>query len=135
MDDIFLEIEQEKCEDRLMKINNPHPNLKFTIETPVNNRIPSFDMKMIMTEEGYVETEWFRQATDTGLILNFEAVAPMKYKRNLIQGFIYRIWNACSTWNNFDKGVEEVKKILKENNTPKLITFCPRTRSTTGRQK
>ena len=56
------------------------------------------------------------------MILNFDAVASMKYKRNLIQGFIHRVWNACSTWHNFDKGVEEAKAILNENQYPNKLT-------------
>ena len=49
-------------------------------------------------------------------------MAPVKYKRNLVQGFIHRMWNACSTWNNFDKDVEEAKEILKENQYPNRLT-------------
>ena len=75
-------------------------------------------MKISVKDDDTVETEWYRKKTDTGMILNFDAIAPIKYKRNLVQGFVFTIFNACSNWKNFDTGIIEAKSILIANQYP-----------------
>ena len=50
--------------------------------------------------------------------MNFYALAPKKYKKSVVSGFIHRIYRACSSWNLFDQSLEKAKKILKENQYP-----------------
>ena len=46
MDDIIHNIKSKQIESKLDKINNVHPNLKFTVEPENNNSIPFLDMKI-----------------------------------------------------------------------------------------
>ena len=55
---------------------------------------------------------------DTGLTLNFHSLAPMKYKRSVVIGFVHRIFRSCSSWKNIHLGLEEAKKILTNNQYP-----------------
>ena len=50
--------------------------------------------------------------------MNFHALAPRKYKKSVVSGIVYRISNACSTWNNFDTGLKKLKKLLENNQYP-----------------
>ena len=72
-------------------------------------------MKIQKLDDGNLEAMRYRKPTDTGLTLSFHATAPMKYKRNVIQGLTHRIYNASSTWSNFGSGMEEGIKMLQEN--------------------
>ena len=62
--------------------------LESTVEREEGDSIPFLDMKII------------HKATDTGLTMNFHALAPIKYKRSVVSRIIYRIHCACSTWKN-----------------------------------
>ena len=79
-------------------------------------------MKIRLLEDGRIETMWYRKPTDTGMTLNFHAIAPLKYKRNVIQGLTHRIYNASSTLSNFNIGMEDGIRILKENQYPEQLS-------------
>ena len=117
MDDILQNISKSRIEEKLGEINNLHPSLKFTIEREVNGSIPFLDMKII-NESGRLSSTWYNKPTDTGLIMNFHALAPKRYKRSVVSGFIHRIHRACSTWNHFNKSLQHAKLILEKNQYP-----------------
>jgi len=121
MDDILVECKQADIERRLNELNAIHENLKFTSERSkaVDNgkSLPFLDLKLIQID-GKISTEWYCKPTDTGLIMNFHAIAPKKYKRNVVQGFIHRIFNATSTWSAMIEGCEKAKAILLKNQYP-----------------
>ena len=50
--------------------------------------------------------------------MNFHAVAPRRYKRAVAQGFIHRIFRACSTWEAFHESVKRAKQVLERNQYP-----------------
>ena len=66
-----------------------------------------------------ITSTWYTKPTLTGLTLNFHAMAPRRYKRSIVKGFLHRIYNACSNWDNFDVSLEKAKKILENNQYPK----------------
>jgi len=72
----------------------------------------------IRNENGILSSEWYRKPTDTGLTLNFHSLAPFKYKKSVLIGFVYRIYNSCSNWQNIHKSLEEAKLILVKNQYP-----------------
>ena len=65
-----------------------------------------------------LESTWYTKPTDTGLIMNFHALAPMKYKRSVVSGLVHRIYRACSSWKHFHESVEKAKDILLKNQYP-----------------
>ena len=50
--------------------------------------------------------------------MNFHALAPTRYKRSVVCGFVHRIYRACSTWENFHSSLERAIKILHNNQYP-----------------
>ena len=50
--------------------------------------------------------------------MNFHALAPTRYKRSVVCGFVHRIFRACSTWENFHSSLERAIKILLNNQYP-----------------
>ena len=67
---------------------------------------------------GKIDTSWYQKPTDTGLILQFRALAPVKYKKNIIEGTIYGILNATSTWENFTEGMKRAAETWEKNQYP-----------------
>ena len=119
MDDVLRIIKKNEIDRTLESINQLHPNLAFTKETEnIEGKIAFLDMNIVHKKDGTIETEWYRKATDTGLTINFHALAPTKYKRGMVINLVYRIFNATSSWELFDKGLNEGKEILASNQYP-----------------
>ena len=95
MDDILREMKRNEIELKLQEINNLHPNLAFTIEREREGRLPFLDMSLIH-QGSEVSSTWYSKPTDTGLILNFHSLAPKRYKRSVVSGFMHRIHSVCS---------------------------------------
>ena len=117
MDDILQNIKREEIEDKLKEINNLHPALKFTIEREVDGAIPFLDMRILNTRSRLTST-WCNKPTDTGLMMNYHALDPKRYKRSVVSGVVHRIHRACSTWQNFHDSLEKAKRILERNQYP-----------------
>ena len=96
------------------------------MEVEADGKIPFLDMKLRRSEDGGLRrsedgglsSTWFCKPTDTGLVMNFHALAPKRYKESVVSGFVHRIFRACSSWNNFQDGLERVKSILEKNQYP-----------------
>ena len=93
MDDILMTISKHKIEEQLERINLLHPKLTFTIEREKEGRLPFLDL-CIVHSSNEIYTTWYTKPTDTGLVMNFHAVSPRKYKRAVVQGLVHRIYRA-----------------------------------------
>ena len=122
MDDIFCECKISDVDDRLKLLNSLHSNLSFTIEKEHCGKLSFLDM-IIFNDNGNLSSGWFRKSTDTGLTLNYHSIAPLKYKKSVIISFVYRIFRACSTWQQFDIGLNEAMTILRNNQYPDSFFF------------
>ena len=94
-----------------------HPSLKFTIERENEGRLAFLDMLIIRLNQKLSST-WYNKPTDPGLVMNYLALAPKKYKRSVVSGFVHRIFRACSTWENFHASLSKAKCILERNQYP-----------------
>lgn len=81
------------------EINNLHSALKFTIEQEVNGSIPLFDIKIMHNKDGLSST-WYNEPTETGLIMNYLALASKLYKHSVVSGFVNHIHRACSIFKS-----------------------------------
>ena len=50
--------------------------------------------------------------------MNYHSLAPKRYKRSVVSGFVHRIFRACSNWALFHDSLEIAKKILESNQYP-----------------
>jgi len=117
MDDILREIKRCEIEEKLAEINNLHPNLSFTIEREVQGTLPFLDMQLIH-KDNTISSTWYSKPTDTGLILNYHSLAPRRYKRSVVSGFVHRLFRACSTWKHFHDSMQRAKVMLERNQYP-----------------
>ena len=118
MDDILKDMKKNEIDQTLTEINELDDNLKFTLERESNGTIPFLDMRIIRKERT-LESTWYTKPTDTGLKMNFHALAPLKYKRSAVIGMVHRIFRACSTKRNFDESLNRARTILAKNQYPK----------------
>ena len=58
--------------------------------------------------------------TDTGLTMNYNAMnynalAPTKYKKSVVSGLVHRLHQSCSSWKGFQDSLEKTKSMLENN--------------------
>ena len=117
VDDVFCIFRSEiDCNDFLISLNSLHPNLQFTVEKS-NGSLPFLDVEVRLTD-GACETMVYRKETYTGVMLNFKAIAPRKWKAGLIQCMLNRGRRICSTPKLFQNEVATLRKVFKLNSYP-----------------
>ena len=117
MDDIIRQIKAVEVQAKLREINQLHPKLKFTIEMEENGKIPFLDIE-ISHVGNRLSSTWYVKPTDTGLIMNYHALAPKRYKKSVVQSFVHRIHRCCSTWENVTSSIQRAKEVLEKNQYP-----------------
>ena len=90
MDDIIRSIKASEIEQKLRDINELHPSLKFTMEREVDGLLPFLDM-LIQRDNNKLNSTWYTKPTDTGLVMNYHALAPKRYKRSVVSGLVLYI--------------------------------------------
>ena len=100
-------------------INSLHPNLRFTVET-TEGSLPFLDVE-IQLKDDHVETWIYRKSTHTGVVLNFEAIAPVKWKRGLILCLLHRAYNTCSSAELFHNEISNLRTMFLNNGYPATI--------------
>ena len=53
--------------------------------------------------------------------MNHHALAPMKYKKLVINGMIHRILRTCSTYKHFHESLQKARGILLKNQYPECV--------------
>ena len=117
MDDTIRSIKRHEIDSILHAINELHPMLQFTIEREIDGRLAFLDMLIIRLNQKLSST-WYNKPTDNGLVMNYLALSPKKYKRSVVSGFIHRIFRVFSTWENFHASLSKAKRILERNQYP-----------------
>ena len=82
--------------DFLTTLNGLHPSLKFTMELPVDNRIPFIRIEII-NNGTELETRVYRKPTNTGLLLHFQSHVDKRYKTGLLKTLLHRAHALSST--------------------------------------
>ena len=117
MDDVLSAVKKDSVDEQLELINSLHPCLQFTYELEIDGQLPFLDM-LICNKNGKLSSLWYRKPTDTGLTLNFHALAPLKYKKSVISSYIHRIYRASSSWENVHIGITQALQTLENNQYP-----------------
>ena len=107
-------------ENKLIEINLLYSKLKFTLEVEQNERLSFLDM-CIEHNNNSLSSTWYCKPTDTGLLLNFHALTPKRFKRSVVQGFVFRIWRACSSEKSLHESLTKAKEISNETNSPMVF--------------
>ena len=118
VDDTFLLFKKEEHVDAFLDfLNTRHRNIKFTVEKE-NNCVLSFLDVNVTRKNNCFETSVFRKKTFTGLGMNFSSSIPNSYKSSLIRCLVTRAYNICSSYVNFTKELEYLRKYFLSNGFP-----------------
>ena len=101
----------------LARLNNLHPNLSFTMELPVDNKISFVGME-IRRDGSKVETQVYRKSTNTGLLLHFNSYTDKRYKEGLLKTMIHRGYALSSTTEAFDQECSRLRSTFTRLDYP-----------------
>ena len=106
VDDCFLLFRSLNHVPLFLKfLNQQHPNITF------------LDID-ISRSKGKFSTSVYSKPTFTGLFTNFHSFIPLTYKQCLVSCLIHRIFNLCSSYENFHIQLEVVRNLFKLNGFP-----------------
>ena len=80
----------------LTTLNGLHPSLSFTMELPVDDRIPFIGIEIIKNGTK-LETQVYRKSTNTGLLLHFNSHTDKRYKDSLLKTMLHHAYALSST--------------------------------------
>ena len=103
-------------------INKIHPNIKFTIEEEIENKLPFLDIEIFKIESSFA-TSVFRKKTFTGLGSHFYSFTPFKYKISAIKTLIHRAYHLSSNWYNFTTEIDFLINFFNNNGYPKNLVL------------
>ena len=112
MDNIITSCHEGEIPAMLQRVKTLHSNLKFTFELPTENGIAFLDMRLKQVGK-VVHHSWYQKPTDTGVLMNFHARSPEKYKQSLVAGFVNRIWQTCSDYFTLEDNIRIFKEMLE----------------------
>jgi len=122
VDDTFVVIKDKNNADKILEfLNKQHKTLKFTMEKEVNKSINFLDVKISRENDNSISTSTYRKPTFTGVMLNWNSLTSIKYKKGLISCLLDRSFKICSTNEQKIVEMEELRNLLIKNNYPSYI--------------
>ena len=116
VDDVFAVFENEGDVTRFLNVlNSQHENLEFTVEWS-KDTLPFLDVEVSLKDK--IETWLHRKSTNTGVLLNYNSVAPRSWKAGLIKCLLARANVVCSSYSLFLQEVNNISKLFKNNGYP-----------------
>ena len=80
-----------RCSIGLKLLNSQHPNLRFTCEKASGTSSPFFDVELMICD-GEFNISVYRKPTFTGVLLHFNSIAPLSWKRDLITCLLHCVY-------------------------------------------
>ena len=102
-------------------LNAKYVNIEFTSEIEENGCLSFLDVAIQRTANGS-ETSVYRKPTFTGLTTKFTSYILLQFKRNLVSTLVYRAFQISSSFFNFHKEINYLRKTLFKNGFPFKFT-------------
>ena len=125
LDDTFVIFREEShCDLFLNYINQIHPNIKFTVEKEINNKLAFLDM-LITRNNNSLTSSIYRKPTFTGLGTSYFSHIPFIFKINNIKSLVFRAYHLSSSYHDFQSEIEFLTKFFRTNGYPiKIVQNC-----------
>jgi hypothetical protein len=118
VDDSFLLFQnKEKVRMFTEYLNRQHPNMRFTYEVEIDQKLPFIGMN-VLRSEGF-STTIYHKPTSTGLYTKFKSCMPLNYKMGLPLILFHRAYQLCSNYSLMHVEFEKIKNMLWQNGFPK----------------
>ena len=96
-------------------------NIKLTYELEHDGKLPFLNV-LLCRKGKKIYTLVYRKATNNDVYLNWNAFAPISWKRSTLKTLIERAYLICSTDELRNRELEYIEKVFYENNSyPKYV--------------
>ena len=120
MDDIFAIIPKTETEFILEKLNNIHPNIKFTQEIEKDNRLPFLDI-WVLKKLGKLEFGIYHKPSSTNQCIPYESHHPISHKLAVFHASFHRLCNIVLNKEEKEKELQYIYKTAWENGYAKNL--------------
>ena len=118
VDDIFVLFESAEHLSKFHAyLNTCHPNMSFSFEQEVNDKLSFLDVE-VSRQQGKFVTSVYRKPTFSGVYTHFDSFLPEVYKVGMIYTLAYRCFKICSDWTKFHEELNFLKQVFLKNGYP-----------------
>ena len=116
VDDTFTAVKKGKIDEITRKLNNFHPNIKFTHEFEKDRNIAFLDVMVMRQEDGSVQTGVYRKPTNNSVYIHWNSYAPEQWKVGTLLGMVRRAYDICSNETELHKELNHLKDVFTTTN-------------------
>ena len=124
IDDVYTIFDDNNsCTSFLSILNSQHKDIKFTVEKATKT-LSFLDVEINITNNGFESWIWGKK-TNTGVILNCNAICPKSWKTGLIMCLLKRTKTTCFDSKFYDKEICNLRSIFSKNAYPNWFLKIP----------
>ena len=97
VDDTYANVNPEKIDFILKKLNSYHPNVQFTFELEKRKQITFLNAIVKRTVANQIEICAHRKEKRTNLYINWNSHAPIEWKIGTLRNLVKRAKTICTT--------------------------------------
>ena len=122
VDDIYCVVRKTQKRRILTSINKFDPKfLKFTHEEMSNNSLTFLDTEIYLNQDNKPEIRKFRKESASDVIMNYNSIAPKRYKISTLKGDVFRCHHTCSTEEGLNKALNDLTELYVKNEYPRRL--------------
>nr|VZI28467.1 unnamed protein product [Spirometra erinaceieuropaei] len=120
-DDTFVIIDQDKMNYYAEVLNSIMPDLQFTMEEEVEDKLPFLDVPVCRQPNGELATSVYRKPTNTLQILSYNSNHPPQHKRSCVRALYLRAETHCSTPAAKLNEIKLLRELFRANGYPRAF--------------
>ena len=121
MDDTFDIFDDNLSITKFLNLlNKQHSNMQLTMEKSMEKSeqaLPFLDVH-VQIRENELDLSVWRKETNTGILLNFNAICPNVWKSSLVLCLLKRAKSICYSHHLFEVEIGKLKRLFYDNNYP-----------------
>ncbi|BHF73279.1 hypothetical protein SprV_0401635900 [Sparganum proliferum] len=121
VDDTFVIINQDKINYYAEVLNTIIPDLQFTMEEEVGDKLPFLDVLVCRQPNGELATSVYRKPTNTLQILSYNSNHPLQHKRSCVRTLYRRVETHCSTPAAKLDEIKLLRELFRANGYPRAF--------------
>lgn len=128
VDDVLTATTKKHTEELFKEVNNTNQNIKFEMETEINNEINYLDMTVHNAHNTTVTTKWFQKEMASKVILNYHSQHDPQQINNTAIAYVTNMYKITDDiyWEEITDKAKEILKInaYPEENIQKTIRIA-----------
>nr|VZI13129.1 unnamed protein product [Spirometra erinaceieuropaei] len=121
VEDTFVIIDQDKINYYAEVLNSIIPDLQFTMEEEVEDKLPFLDVLVCRQTNGELATSVYRKPTNTLQILSYNSNHPPQHKRSCVCTLYRRVETHCSTPAAKLNEIKLLRELFRANGYPRAF--------------